>query len=281
MAAAFSAHQVADILQHLVEIEVDVLDRQLAGLDLGEIEDVVDDAEQVLAGALDLEHVIALARREVGLEREMGQADDGVHRGSDLVAHIGEEHALGLAGLQRRRGRLLELFLRGLKRLLGGLARVDVAPRADHLDRAAALVADEMLLVADPAIGAVLLAEAIFGEMLARSEQLDLLRFDFGEILGMHVATPEIGILQVFLGAIAQHRLDTGADEGGREIAGRGETVDHHRGRAEQQHRAARARARAAASASLRSVMSVHDPTISTGLPFASRTTCCWSFTQK
>ena len=65
------AHQVADILKHLVEIEVDVFDRQFAGLDLREIENVVDDAEQVLAGALDLLDVIALARGEVGLQGEV------------------------------------------------------------------------------------------------------------------------------------------------------------------------------------------------------------------
>ncbi len=38
-------NQIADILQNLVEVEVDVLDRELAGLDLGEVENVVDDAE--------------------------------------------------------------------------------------------------------------------------------------------------------------------------------------------------------------------------------------------
>jgi hypothetical protein len=42
-------HQIPDILEHLVEIEIDRLDRQLAGLDLREIENVVDDAEQMLA----------------------------------------------------------------------------------------------------------------------------------------------------------------------------------------------------------------------------------------
>ena len=36
-------------VQHLVEIEIDRFERQLAGLDLGEVEDVVDDAEQQLA----------------------------------------------------------------------------------------------------------------------------------------------------------------------------------------------------------------------------------------
>ena len=45
------ADQVGDVVQHLLELEVDVLDRQLAGLDLREVEDVVDDAQQVLARA--------------------------------------------------------------------------------------------------------------------------------------------------------------------------------------------------------------------------------------
>ena len=44
--------QVADVVEHLFEIEIDLLDRQLAGFDLREVENVVDDAEEMLAGAL-------------------------------------------------------------------------------------------------------------------------------------------------------------------------------------------------------------------------------------
>ena len=66
-------------------------------------------------------------------------------------------------------------------------------------------VANEVLLVAHPAIGAVLLAEAVFGEMLARLEQLRLLRLDLGKIVGMDVGAPEVRVLQIFLGAVAQH----------------------------------------------------------------------------
>src|SRR5690606_19218100 len=94
-------HQVPDIFQNLVEIEVDMLDRQLAGFDLREVENVVDDAEQVLARAFDLENVIALPGTEIRLQSKMGQADDGIHRCPDLVAHIGEEDALRFIGLER------------------------------------------------------------------------------------------------------------------------------------------------------------------------------------
>ncbi len=42
----FAANDATDVGQHLPEIELDALDAHLAGLDLRQIEDVVDDAEQ-------------------------------------------------------------------------------------------------------------------------------------------------------------------------------------------------------------------------------------------
>jgi hypothetical protein len=98
-----------DALQDVVEAEVDRLDLQLAGLDLGEVEDVVDHAEQRGAGVVDLRGVVALARRELGLHEQVGHADHGVHRRADLVAHVREEHRLGARRLLRRRLRLAQL----------------------------------------------------------------------------------------------------------------------------------------------------------------------------
>src|SRR6185437_9070293 len=103
------AHQIPNILQDLVEVEVDILDRELARLDLGEVENVVDDAEQMLARTFDLENIVALTRGEVGLQREVRKPDYGVHRCPDLVAHVGKEDALGFARLECRPGRFLEL----------------------------------------------------------------------------------------------------------------------------------------------------------------------------
>jgi hypothetical protein len=54
-------------------------------------QNVVDDAEQVLARTFDLENIVALARREVGFQRKMRQANDRIHLRPDLVAHIGKE----------------------------------------------------------------------------------------------------------------------------------------------------------------------------------------------
>jgi hypothetical protein len=87
-------------------------------LDLREVEDVVDDREEGLAAVGDRRGVVALLGVEAGLEQEPAHPDDGVHRGTDLVAGRGEERALG-----------------GV-RLLGHLARlVGLAEQAGVLDR--------------------------------------------------------------------------------------------------------------------------------------------------
>ena len=47
----------------------------------------------------DLDHLeVALLGGEVGVERQVGHADDAVHRRANLVAHVGEELALGAVG---------------------------------------------------------------------------------------------------------------------------------------------------------------------------------------
>jgi hypothetical protein len=70
------------------------------GLDLGEVEDVVDQREQVAARA---EHAVeGLDVLPQGLRifpQHLGDADDGVERGAQLVAHAGEELRLVLARL--------------------------------------------------------------------------------------------------------------------------------------------------------------------------------------
>ena len=60
--------QIANVLQYLFEIEVDIFDRQFARLDLREIQNVVDNAQQVLARLLNLANVLSLTRIEVGLQ---------------------------------------------------------------------------------------------------------------------------------------------------------------------------------------------------------------------
>jgi hypothetical protein len=51
----------------------------------------------------------ALAVVEGGFEGEFGHADDRVHGGADLVAHIGDKLAFGLVGRLGGRQRLFEV----------------------------------------------------------------------------------------------------------------------------------------------------------------------------
>ena len=123
--------QRRDRADHLVQPEVRGLDIEPAGLDLRKVEDVVDHGEQRRAGVVDLAHVVALLRGERRLERQMRQADDGVHRRADLVAHVREEHRLHLGGffcLALGADELRRLGLE-LTRLLPGLPEQLLGPK--------------------------------------------------------------------------------------------------------------------------------------------------------
>ena len=93
--------------EHLVhdarQVEIDDLQLQSARLDLGKVEDIVDDRQQRLARLGHGLGKLALFVVQLGVEQEAGHADDAVHRGADLVAHIGEKLTLRQI---RRLGRL-------------------------------------------------------------------------------------------------------------------------------------------------------------------------------
>ena len=93
------AHHVGDAEQHAVEREIDVVQREFARFDLGQVENVVDDAKQVLRGIADL----VQPRQRLGIAdlaaQQVVEADDGIHRRADFMAHIGQKSALGQAGL--------------------------------------------------------------------------------------------------------------------------------------------------------------------------------------
>ena len=80
------------------QVERRVVQSELSRLDLGEIEDVVDHREQGFARVLDGHKVLALLGRQLALQDQFRHADDRVQRRADLVAHVGQEGALGAAG---------------------------------------------------------------------------------------------------------------------------------------------------------------------------------------
>ena len=84
-----------------------------------------------------------------------------------------------------------------------------------------------MLLVVDPAIRAVLAAEAVFERVLACIEKLCDLSLDPRKVVGMNVLAPEIRIAEIFRRCVAEQAGDVVADKGRGEIVPRLETVDH------------------------------------------------------
>ena len=98
----------------------------LAALDAAHIQNIVDDAQQQLTGAFQLAQMLGKLFRLVQLVfHQGGDADDGVHGGADIVAHVGEEVRLGFAGtlggLQRLGGSILRP-----PHLVVGLRQLDV-----------------------------------------------------------------------------------------------------------------------------------------------------------
>ena len=129
----------AEVNQRL-EVEGHRADLDPAGLDLGEVEDVVDERQEVLGADEDLLEVLVLPGREdvAGApHHEAAEPDDGVERGTELVGHAGEERRLVARGG-------LELVVQLLK-LVGAHLDLDLQllrVLADLLEQPAALDRD-------------------------------------------------------------------------------------------------------------------------------------------
>ncbi len=129
LGAERGAHQVGDVVEQLVQIERCAFQVDTPGLDLGKVEDVVDDFQQRASGAIDLgDHVLRCAGQFAAL-KQVQHAQDGVHRRADFVAHVGQEIGLGLVGALGRIHRQAQLFF--VQLLLGEIHRH--AEIADHL----------------------------------------------------------------------------------------------------------------------------------------------------
>ena len=76
-----------------MQVERDRLDLQLASLDFPEVQHVVQEFHQRVSGELDLAKVVLLLRRQFSVQGRLRQADDGVHRCANLMAHLVQEVA--------------------------------------------------------------------------------------------------------------------------------------------------------------------------------------------
>ncbi|HEU4631477.1 MAG TPA: hypothetical protein VFS08_17115 [Gemmatimonadaceae bacterium] len=125
--------------QRLVHRQVGERELHTPGLEAGEVQRVVDEAEQVLAAALDAPDVVLLRRRERAAQphlQQVGVADDRVERRAELVAHRRQELRLGpvrLLGLGARRfGVRQQLLALAVQRTDG--ARAGQHDRHEHAD---------------------------------------------------------------------------------------------------------------------------------------------------
>ena len=143
------------------QVEVDLLEVDAAGLDLREVEDVVDDLEQRPPRLVDHLGVLALLGGERRVEQQAGHADDAVHRRADLVAHVGHELRLEPRGLERRLARAHQ--------------HVDALRGEHHAGDVAVLVAPRVHGPAHEHGAAVLARERVFGlaHDLARERALE------------------------------------------------------------------------------------------------------------
>ncbi len=99
----------ADRADDIGEQEIFDIDRHRARFDLGQIEDVGDEVEQIRPGAVNGSRVFDLLRGQVALRvvaKLLTENQDAVEWRAQLVRHVGQELGLVLRG-QRELGRLL------------------------------------------------------------------------------------------------------------------------------------------------------------------------------
>ena len=94
----------ADIGEHAAQAERLRVNGDAAGLDLGEVEHVLDERGEVFRALAQRDGHAALLRAEVGLLQHAREADDAVERVADLVAHVGDEVGLGGVGARELLG---------------------------------------------------------------------------------------------------------------------------------------------------------------------------------
>ena len=88
-------HHAFDQLAQIDRLDDEI---EMAGLDLREIEDLVDERDQRAARTADRLDVARILGIERGLAQEVGHAEDAADRGADLVAHRRQEARFGLVG---------------------------------------------------------------------------------------------------------------------------------------------------------------------------------------
>ena len=122
--ARLQRQDLAAVGDHLLGREPLGRDLEIAGLDLRHVENAVDDRQEMMAGAVDQVGIflppLGADHQRALLHQHFGEADDGVERRAQFVAHGREEAALCGVRPFGFRARLFEHLL--LHLALGGVA---------------------------------------------------------------------------------------------------------------------------------------------------------------
>ena len=121
--------KLGDFLDQLHQRELLDLKFESAGFDPGKVEDIVDDVEQGLAGAVHRLREAALTIRQPGSEQKLGHAEHAIHGRADFVTHVRKK-------LRLRPIRAFGLFLGRQKRFLLRTVQGDVLAQAVDPDLA-------------------------------------------------------------------------------------------------------------------------------------------------
>ncbi len=97
----FEHHQGKALLDQALQAELGEFELELVRIDLGKIENVVDQTQQQpAAGTHGLQPKLLLLG-QVRLEHQPAQADDGVERRANFVTHARQKLALEISELER------------------------------------------------------------------------------------------------------------------------------------------------------------------------------------
>ena len=116
------------------ETEGDPFEFDHAGLDLAQIQDVVDDAEQAAHRTPDVAQELVLLFVQHRQMQHLRRSHDAVDRCPDFVAHVGQELALGQIGGLRLGSRFFQLRV-GAQKIAGPLRHQGLEPVALQPER--------------------------------------------------------------------------------------------------------------------------------------------------
>ncbi len=177
-------------LQQIADRKFGLFQFESARLDLGKIQNVVDDVQEAIGGRFDQVEIIPLLRCQRSIERQIGHSDNAVHRSANFMAHVGQEFALRAAAR-------FSCFLGVEKIRLRSLPPGDVQ-EGDHGADDFALLADGVRPIFDWKVCPIGAPEDFFVRMNAFAlpqRNRDLTRlFEVGCAVGMRVVHHHVSI---------------------------------------------------------------------------------------